>query len=257
MKRLTSGQGYELRETADTVSLDIIRDDPPHPFKVTAHREVVDETVKWWLSIEPGIARFNRSVSMCISDGSGNVTVGSLAISADDLATGADTKDFKFTQVECYKEKRFATNDLTKCQYLADGESLVFAYAQNPGGGNPKLGITSMSVFNTYFAPGLGGYSATPIIGIVTGGSTIWRRMCLNIMPIAYFDGAGKVTQYCRDTLDMILPSETAYLGAWTLPGESEQEYFDRVGVGLNWGAYTYETGADGAPAGYTFESTL
>lgn len=253
---IRGSDGITVRNIGGQSSLSVMApEDESHPFRVTAHREVDGETVKWWLGIEPGFARCSISSFMGMSDGSGNVIVGSLSVSADDLANVQHVRDYSITKVNCYKEMRGAVNDLKKTQYLADGESLVFAYAQNPGFGNPKLGVTSLSVFNTYFSTGIGGYSANPIIGILSGGGTIWRRVCLNIMPIAYFDGAGKVKQYCRDTLDMILPSETAWLGS--IPaGMTEQEYFDAQ-VNYKWGAYTFETDASGAPAGYTFDSDV
>lgn len=253
MKRLIAGSGYEIRETSDTVSLDITKAEERHQFKTTAHYD----GAKWWLSVDPGYVRYSISVSSgIVSDSSGNVSyAGGLQISADDLANTAHLQDASITNANCYKSKRFASGNLLATnQYEADGPTLVFAYASNPGAQRPKLGITSVTVFNNYFASGaMSGYSVTPIIGIRPTGGTYWRRIGLNVMPIAYFEN-GVVTQYCRDTLDMVVESETAWSVDVPQEDETTAEYAARVGINHNWGAYFYETGADGAPSGYTFE---
>lgn len=255
---LRSSDGLSIRTIGGVSSASLLQpDDVAHPFKVTATREVSGETVKWWLSVEPGYVRYNTSISTGIISNGGGVTTyaAGLGISADDLASGAHIDDFKIEMANCYKSKRYpGVNELSKNQYEADGATLVFAYMNNPGGGPPKLGITSLTTFNNYFAPNISGaFSCTPIIGIRATGGTYWRRICLNVMPIAYFAG-GEVTQYCRDTLDMVVESETAWSTEVPFEGETDAEYMTRVGGNRRWGAYTYETGVSGAPPGYTFD---
>lgn len=237
-----------------------------HPFKVTAVREISGETINWWLAIEEGFVRWNSfPVAGIIANGSGVVTYAAgLSVSADALSADETIQDAKIEKVHCYKAKRYGTNLLKQNQYKADGNTLVFAYTTSPGGPTPKLGVTSVDVFNSHFCPGVnGGFTCTPIIGIKPGGipgggTTEWRRICLNILPIALFNQyTGKVTQYVRDTIDMTVTYETAstYTYEGQVEGETTEEFATRINLSRKWGAYYYQTGASGAPTGYTFET--
>lgn len=264
---LRPSDGIAVRNIGGQQSVSLLPSESPrHPFKVTAHREVSGETVNWWLSIEEGFVRWNADAVPFTANSSGTVTYGGgLLVTADGLATDETIKDAKIEKVNCYKAKRYGTNLLKQNQYKADGNTLVFAYTSNPGGPTPKLAVASVDVFNSHFSPGVnGGFTCTPIIGIKplgtvpAGPQTEWRRICLNVMPIALFTQAtGKVTQYVHDTIDMVVTYETAYTTTYrdTENGETWEEFATRINLNRKWGAYYYETGAGGAPAGYTFET--
>lgn len=263
---LRPSDGISVRNIGGQQSVSLLpAESGRHPFKVTAVREVSGETINWWLAIEEGFVRWNSFPVSFVSDSSGNVTYGGgLLVTADGLATDETIKDAKIEKVHCYKAKRYGTNLLKQNQYKADGNTLVFAYTTSPGGGIPKLGVTSVDVFNSHFSPNInGGFTCTPIIGIkplgapAFGPQTEWRRICLNVLPIALFtQSTGKVTQYVRDTIDMTVTYETAYTTTYIgqVEGETTEEFATRINLNRKWGAYYYQTGADGAPAGYTFE---
>ena len=263
---LRPSAGIAVRNIGGNSSLTLLdQDDAAHQWKTTAHFSNGD----WWLSINPGYVQYMEYQLMITCDGDRNISVGDSTVTPY-IGLGSMV-DAKIDKAGCYLGLRTgATNQLSigqqyKCE--AEDDTLVFLYNAHPGGGPPKLGVTGVGVFNTYFT--YGGFSGpTPYngtIGVVkhavglttSGGSSsllkksVWKRLGLSVLPIALFERTtGKVYQYLNGQANMVFSAES-YIDEGISTDWDGTTMPDDAG----WSTYFLETDSDSAPGGYTFDN--
>jgi len=252
-------------------------DDLPHQWQTRAHKVGSD----WYLSVSPGYVQYMTYNVMISCDGNRNVNVGDARLNTFFYNGLGSMMNAKIDTVGCHYGMRYgSTNQLSigqqyKCE--TEDDMMVFLYHAHPWGEEPKLGIVSVGVFNTYFTTGFSGaspYNGTigvvkhavklsttaNVQGYLTGASfedkSLWKRLGLTMLPIAFFErSTGKVTQYhcCQANMvfsaesiigDAVQDEETSDLSGTTPPDDA------------GWSTYFLQTGAPNAPAGYYFEST-
>lgn len=169
-KRLTHGVGYDIRETADTVSLTIDKFIPDSDQFEVGHKEV-DGT--HWFTIKPGYCTvmdhaWGGGPTSEFCNGAGELDLDSVgSVKVEYQGTGV-TNLYKVNSCNAYGDKRTAAanNLLTSNEFRPDASEhrtiVIFLYRHTPGVGVPKLAVCSWPTMESYFLNSSNWYHTSP-----------------------------------------------------------------------------------------------
>lgn len=157
-KRLTHGVGYDIRETADTVSLTIDKFIPDSDQFEVGHKEV-DGT--HWFTIRRGYCTVmdhgGWGPDSEVSNASGSIDVSLIGSDLVEYQGYGGTNSYDVTSCNAYGYKKVAANGnlLNENSFAPDSNEhrtiVIFLYRHTPGYGVPKLAVCSWPKMRDYF----------------------------------------------------------------------------------------------------------